>query len=174
MSKVDEKIPVTTSIGILIQSQDVHPVIIHKSDPSPHVHNIIKRSSTNILIPPEARQPSEVPVLGEDPNIAGAIAGLIAPHHIGETTQHYEQWCAASERLCGTPMPAFFGQAGEQSEKLMERSAPLAVEISKKTAVYYHKKTATTTTSSSARIVLHCLTMEPKTKQAMYVCITDL
>ena len=97
MSKADEKIPATTGVRILIQSQDVHPAIIRKSDPSPHVHNTIKRSSTNILIPPEARQPSEVPVLGEDPNIAGAIAGLIAPHHIGETTQHYEQWRAAGE-----------------------------------------------------------------------------
>ena len=93
--------------------------------PPPHVHSTIKQSSTNILIPPEARQPSEVPVLGEDPNIAGAIAGLIAPRHPRETTQHYEQRRAAGERLRGTPMPAFFGQAGDWSEKLMEHAAPL-------------------------------------------------
>ena len=86
-----------TGIGILIQAQDVHPVITRNSDPFPYVHNTIKQSSTNILIPPEVRQPPEVPVLGEDPNIVGAIAGLIALRHPGEMTQHYEQWHPAGE-----------------------------------------------------------------------------
>ena len=45
-----------------------------------------------------------------------------------------------------------------------------AIEISKKTVAYYHKKTATMTTSSPAKIALHRLTTEPKTKQVMYVC----
>jgi len=45
----------------------------------------------------------------EDPNIAGAIAGLVAPQQTGETTQRYEQRRAAASRYQGSPAPAFFG-----------------------------------------------------------------
>ena len=42
-----------------------------------------------------------------------------------------------------------------------------AVKSSKKTAAYYCKKTSITM-SSLSRTVLHCINMEPKTKQATY------
>jgi len=65
----------------------------------------------------------------EDPNIAGAIAGLIAPRQTGETTQKYEQRRAAASRYQGYPAPAFFGQAGEHSEQWTEQDALPNVKV---------------------------------------------
>jgi len=81
-------------------------------------------SNVNILIPLEARQPLEPPTLMEDPNVAGALAGLTAPQQPGETIQLYDQRHAAVERMRGSPTPAFFGQAGEHSAHQKEQPVP--------------------------------------------------
>jgi len=60
-----------------------------------------------------------------DPNMEGVIAGLDAPQQPGESTQAYEQRCAAALRLRNTPMPAFFGHAGSPT---MKASLPSAHE----------------------------------------------
>ena len=40
---------------------------------------------------PEARDPPEHQIIGEDPNVVGAIAGLKAPRQPGETAQDYDR-----------------------------------------------------------------------------------
>ena len=79
-------------------------------------------SSTNIMIL-EARNPLEHQII-ENPNVAGAVAGLTAPQQPGETVQAYDQQHTAGEQLHRTPTPAFFRQAGEQLNKLVEQLAP--------------------------------------------------
>jgi len=78
-------------------------------------------SSANIIIPTEVRQPLGLPTILEDPNIAGVIVGLVAPHQFGETFHMYEQRHVAAGHYQGSPASAFFGQAGEWSEQWMEQ-----------------------------------------------------
>jgi len=65
----------------------------------------------------------------EDPNIVGALVGLTAPRQPGETIQSYDQCHAALERMCGSPTPAFFGQAGERSAHRKEQPVPFILPL---------------------------------------------
>ena len=85
MSMVDAKLPATSGISVLKQLQDVHPATKNKS---PQIIKEIKVSSTNIMIL-EARNSPEHQII-EDPNVAGAVAGLTAPRQSGETVQAYD------------------------------------------------------------------------------------
>jgi len=127
MSKEDATMPATTGIGIMTQSQDVNPA---NSCMREDLSQGMSTSSVNIVVPMEVRQLPGLPTILEDPNIAGAIAGLIAPWQSGETTQRYEQCHAAAGWYRGSPItPAFFRQAGEPSEQRMEQVAPPKVNM---------------------------------------------
>ena len=68
--------PVTTGIGIMIQSQDECPVTSWtREDLSQGMSTL----SINIVVPLEAGQLPDLPTIMEDPNIASAIAGLVTP-----------------------------------------------------------------------------------------------
>ena len=84
----------------------------------------MKTDSINIIIPPGAKQIPEIPLIMEDPNVAGVVAKLTAPHEPGETSQMYEQHHAAAEQWLGTPTHAFVGQAGERSRHQTEHLVP--------------------------------------------------
>jgi hypothetical protein len=129
MSKADAQLPATAGAGLLKQSQDLHTVTSRNVKPSPQRVKEVRTSSVNIIIPPEAKQPPEIPLLMEDPNVVGAVAKLTAPREPGETSQVYEQRRAAAERWRGTPTPAFIGQAGERSKQWMEHSAPPKLQL---------------------------------------------
>ena len=101
MTKLDAKLPATTGIGTAETVQGLRPV--KKILKPEELTTTLAPSSVNILIP----------TIEEDPNVASAVAGLVAPRQLGETSQAYEQRRAAVERMRGTPTPAFFGQAGD-------------------------------------------------------------
>jgi len=126
MPKKDAIMPATTSVGIMTQTQDVHPTVSHTREDISHG---MSTSSINIVVPLEVRQPPGLSTIMEDPNIAGAIAGLIAPQQTGETIQRYKQCHAAASHYQGSPAPAFFGQAGEHSEQWMEQDALPNVKV---------------------------------------------
>jgi len=76
MPKEDAIIPATTGVGIMTQSQEVHPVTFcTRKDLSQGMLTL----SVNIIIPSEVRQLSGLPTIMEDLNFAGAITGLVAP-----------------------------------------------------------------------------------------------
>ena len=141
MSKEDAVMPVTTGIGIMTQTQDVHPAVPCTRE---DISRGMSTSSINIVVPSEVRQLPGLPTIMEDLNIAGAITGLTAPRQSGETTQRYEQRHAAAGRYQGSPAPAFFGQAGERSEQRTEQDAPSNVKVQseqeKKLLVFLPKK----------------------------------
>jgi len=126
MPKEDAIMPATTGVGIMTQMQDLHPAAsCTREDNSRRM----SMSSINIVVPSDIRQPPGLSTIIEDPNIAGAIAGLVAPRQTGETTQKYEQCHAAAGCYQGSPAPAFFGQAGEGSEQQMEQDAPPNIKV---------------------------------------------
>ena len=126
MSKEATIMPATTGVGIIIQSQDVHPVT---SQIREDLSQGMSTSSINIVVPSEAGQLPGLPTIMEDLNIASAIAGLVAPWQSEETTQTYEQHHAAAGCYQGSPAPAFFRQAGECSKERMEQVAPPNIKM---------------------------------------------
>ena len=126
MPKEAALMPATTGAGIIIHSQDMHPVNFRTKE---DLSRGMSTSSVNIVIPTEVGQNPGLPTIMEDPNIAGAIAGLVAPRQPGETTQNYEQRRAAAGRYQGSPTPAFFGKAGERSEPRTEQTAPPNIKL---------------------------------------------
>jgi len=76
MPKEDAIMPATTGIGIMIQTQDVHSAV---SCTKEDISCGMSTSSVNIVVPSEVRQPPGLPTIIEDLNIAGTIAGLVAP-----------------------------------------------------------------------------------------------
>jgi len=126
MSKEDAVMPATTGIGIMTQTQNVHPAVPHTRE---DFSQGMSTSSINIVVPSEVRQLPGLPTIMENLNIAGAIAGLAAPRQSGESTQRYEQRHAAASHYQGSPAPAFFGQAGEHSEQRTEQDPPPNVKV---------------------------------------------
>ena len=57
----------------------------------------VKTDSINIIILPGMKQLLEIPLIMEDPNVAGTVAKLTAPCEPGETFQMYEQCHVAAE-----------------------------------------------------------------------------
>jgi len=76
MSKEDAVMPATTSVGIMTQMQNMHPAVPHTME---DFSRGMLTSSINIIVPSEVRQLPGLPTIMENPNIAGAIAGLAAP-----------------------------------------------------------------------------------------------
>ena len=124
MLKADAQLPAATGVGFLKQSQTLHTVINHNNRASPQRVEEVKTDSVNIIIPLGAKQLSEIPLITEDPNVAGAVAKLTAPRELGETFQMYEQRHVAAEQWHGIPTPVFVGQAGECSKHQTEHLAP--------------------------------------------------
>ena len=117
MPKEDAIMPATTGVGIMTHTQDLHPTASHTREDNSRG---MSTSSVNIVVPSDIRQPPGLPTIMEDPNIAGAIAGLIAPRQTGETTQKYEQCCAAAGHYQGSH---------ERSEQWTEQDAPPNVKV---------------------------------------------
>ena len=126
MSKEDAIMPATTGIGIMTQTQDLHPAASRTRE---DFSRGMSMSSVNIVVPSEVRQLPGLPTIMEDLNIAGAITGLAAPRQSGESTQRYEQRHAVASCYQGSPAPAFFGQAGECFKQWMEQDAPPNVKV---------------------------------------------
>jgi len=76
MPKEDAIMPATTGVGIMTQTQDLHPAASRTREDNSHGMSTL---SVNIVVLSDIRQPPGLPTIMEDPNIAGAIAGLIAP-----------------------------------------------------------------------------------------------
>ena len=97
MSKADAQLPAATGVGLLKQSQTLHTVINHNNRAYPQRVEEVKTDSSNIIIPPGVKQLPEIPLIMEDPDVAGVVVKLTAPHKPGETSQMYEQCCVAAE-----------------------------------------------------------------------------
>ena len=80
-------------------------MIAHNYRASPQRVEEAKMSSINIIILPEVKQPLELPIIMEDPNVAGAVAKLTSPCEPGETFQIYEQCCVGHRMLAWHPNP---------------------------------------------------------------------
>ena len=97
MLKADAQPLAATGVGFLKRSQTLHTVINHNNMASPQGMEEVKTDSINIIILLGVKQLPEIPLIMEDPIVAGAVAKLTAPRELGEMFQMYEQCCAAAE-----------------------------------------------------------------------------